>query len=288
MYGQEVLVGWCVVVGGLALVGYGRSLAGVTRAQRTVGVPGRIVAVEEPAHDSRKGKGVPVLISFQDPSTGKPFTLPNRIGNELPLDVAWEGREIGILFRPGRPDDFRVTFDLESGRHGVGWPNFAVFLVYAALVTSAALTWGYQWALLGAGIPWTVVAAVVSRHEIRLAKRRLARLTAAPAVPGRIVSVTRSVHTDADGALVSFDPVVSFTTREGTTVVGFCPFDVADPSASRGREVTVRYRPGDPAEFTLDLADTRRDLWAVVRFDLSALLAGVAAVVAGVYLSMAT
>lgn len=37
-------------------------------------------------------------------------------------------------------------------------------------------------------------------------------------------------------------------------------------------------------EFTLDLADTRRDLWAVVRFDLSVLLVGVAAVVAGVYL----
>ncbi|QHZ00271.1 hypothetical protein SSPS47_34795 [Streptomyces sp. S4.7] len=78
--------------------------------------------------------------------------------------------------------------------------------------------------------------------------------------------------------------MVSFTTREDTTVIGFRPFDVTDPSGSRGREVTVRYQPGDPAEFTLDLADTRRDLWAVVRFDLSVLLVGVAAVVTGVYL----
>lgn len=284
VYGQEVLVAWCVVVGGLALVGYGRSFAGVTRAQRTVRVTGRIVAVEEPVHDGRRGKGIPVLISFQDPSTGQEFTLPTKDGNEVAIEVAWKGREIGILFRPGRPEDFSTTFDLEYGRHGVALPNFAVFLLYAALLTSAALTWGYQWALIGAGIPWTVVAAVASRHEISLAKGRLARLTAAPAVPGRIVSVTRSVYTDQDGTLVSFAPVVSFTTREDTTVIGFCPFDVTDPSGSRGREVTVRYQPGDPAEFTLDLADTRRDLWAVVRFDLSVLLVGVAAVVTGVCL----
>ncbi|AQU70432.1 DUF3592 domain-containing protein [Streptomyces niveus] len=284
MYGQEVLVGWCVVLGGLALVGYGRSFAGVTRAQRMVRVPGRIVAVEEPAHDGRKGTGIPVLISFQDPSTGQEFTLPKKDGNGLPIDVAWKGREIGILFRPGRPEEFRATFDPEYGRHGVALPNFAVFLVYAALVTSAALTWGYQWGLIGAGVPWTVLAAVASRHEISLARARIARLSAAPAVPGRIVSVTRSVYTDQDGTLVSFAPVVSFTTHEDTTVIGFCPFDVPDPSASRGREVTVRYQPGDPAEFTLDLSDSRRDLWAVVRFDLSVLLIGVAAVVAGVYL----
>ncbi|WP_436842485.1 hypothetical protein [Streptomyces niveus] len=129
-----------------------------------------------------------------------------------------------------------------------------------------------------------MLAAVASRHEIRLAKARLARLTAAPAVPGRIVSVTRPVYADQDGTLVSFAPVVSFTTHEDTTVIGFCPFDVPTPSDSRGREVTVRYQPRDPAEFTLDLQDTRRDLWAVVRFDLSVLLIGVAAVVAGMYL----
>ncbi|MFD9870556.1 hypothetical protein ACFXI8_12540 [Streptomyces niveus] len=72
MYGQEVLVGWCVVLGGLALVGYGRSFAGVTRAQRMV-------------------------------------------------------REIGILLRPGRPEDFRATFDPEYGRHGAALPNSRFF-----------------------------------------------------------------------------------------------------------------------------------------------------------------
>lgn len=112
-------------------------------------------------------------------------------------------------------------------------------------MTGAALIWGYQWALIGAEVAWTVVAGVASRHEIRLAKGRLARLSAAPAVPGRIVSVSRSVHTDQDGTLVSFAPVIPFTTREDTTVIGFCPFDVTNPSDSRGREVTVRYQSGD-------------------------------------------
>ncbi|MET4925360.1 DUF3592 domain-containing protein [Streptomyces sp. PSRA5] len=282
MYGQEVLVWWCVVLGGLAVVGYGRSLAGVTRAQRTVRVPGRMVEIEPPVHGGQGANGIPVVVFFQDPSTGAEFTLP---GKDRPGDVietAWKGREIGIRYRPGRPEDFALTHDLSYGRHGVGRPNCAVFLVYAAVVTSAALTWGYPWALLGVGVPWTVATVIAFHREVGAARRRVAELTAGPTVPGRIVSVTKSVHTDDDGTFVAFNPVVTFTTREGTDVTSFCPFDLADPSRSRGRDVTVHYLPTDPSVFTLDLADSRRDLVATARFDGSLLLAGVAAVVVGV------
>ncbi|MET9554485.1 DUF3592 domain-containing protein [Streptomyces sp. NPDC006645] len=281
MYGQEALVWWCAVLGGLAVVGYGRSLAGATRAQRRVRVLGRIVGIEAPVHGSRNVGGVPVVISFQDPSTGEEFTLANNGGSGDTVEAAWQGREIGIRYRPGRPEDFDVDDDLWWGRYGVGWPNFAVFLIYAALVTSAALTWGYPWALLGAGVPWTVATVIAFRKEVGAARRRVADLTAAPTAPGRIVAVTRSEYHDSEGTLVAYGPVVRFTTRDDVAVTGFCPRGKKDLSGSVGQDVTVRYLPADPAVFTLDLADDRRELRSTVRFDGSLFLAGVAAVVIG-------
>ncbi|MFC8828235.1 DUF3592 domain-containing protein [Streptomyces sp. NPDC057137] len=282
VYGQEVLVWWCVVFGGIAVVGYGASLAGVTRGRRAVRVLGRMVEFDVPVHGGSEGNGIPVVVSFQDPSTGEEFTLPYEGRSGDLVETAWKGREIGIRYRPGRPEEFAVTHDLSYGRYGVCLPNLAVLLVYAALVTSAALTSGYPWALLGVGVPWTVATMIAFHREVLVTRRRVAELTAAPTVPGRIVAVTKSVHTDDDGTFVAFNPVVTFTTREDTAVTGFCPFDLVDPSRSRGRDVTVHYLPTDPAVFTLDLAHNRRDLRSTVRFDGSLLLAGVAAVVVGV------
>ncbi|MFD8637164.1 hypothetical protein [Streptomyces sp. NPDC059533] len=71
---------WCGlfgVVALVALVGYGRSPAGMTRAQRTVRVVGRIERVGEPRHGSSPSLAIPVVVSFRDPSTGEEFTVTN-------------------------------------------------------------------------------------------------------------------------------------------------------------------------------------------------------------------
>ncbi|WP_069174212.1 DUF3592 domain-containing protein [Streptomyces griseus] len=276
---------WCALFGTVALVGYVRSLAGVTAAQRAVRVPGRIERVREPRHGSSQRDGIPVVVSFQDPSTGEEFTVTNDRDHGERIAVAWTGRDIGVHYPPGRPHAYRFTGDLEAAPRGLGWPNFAVFLIYVGLVVFAAIDRGWPWALVGFGLPWTLSGLWYVPQNARAVRRRIAALTSQPPVPGRVVAVLTDTSTDSEGVtFLSHMPVIAFTTHTGTAVTAYCTEDLPDPAHSHGRDVMIHYDPDDPALFTPDLAAQDRSRLFDLTCGTVALLLGAAATVAGVVL----
>ncbi|WP_030182982.1 DUF3592 domain-containing protein [Streptomyces violaceorubidus] len=282
---QGYLALWCGAFGTLALVGYARSLAGVTRAQRAVRVMGRIERVREPRHGSSQHDGIPVVVSFQDPGTGQEFTVTNDGDHGERITTAWTGREIGVRYPRGRPHAYRFVGDLWAGRRGLGWPNFAIFLIYVGLVVFAAVDRAWPWALIGFGVPWTLSGAWYLPQSDRAVSRRFEGLTSQPPVRGRVVAVLTDTSTDEDGhTSTSHTPVIAFTTHEGTTVTAYCPDGLPDPAQSHGRDVTVHYTSDDPAVFTVNLAAEHRSRSLDTVFGVVALLVGVAAVVAGALL----
>lgn len=114
-----VLLLWCAGCGVLALIGYGRSLAGVTRAQRAVRVPGRIAEVRVPEHGGPDIPGIPMAVAFPDPGTGQEHILPHVSESGFQLCAVWVGREIAVIHPPGRPERFEIAYDVESGQHGL-------------------------------------------------------------------------------------------------------------------------------------------------------------------------
>lgn len=250
---------WCAVFGAMALIGYGMSLAGVTRAQRTVRVMGRIERVRETRHGSSQHDGIPVVVSFRDPATGQEFTVTNDDEHGDRISTAWTGREIGVRYQRGRPHTYRFALDLWANRHGRAWPNSAVFLLYVGLVALAAIDWGWPWALLGFAGPWSVAGACYLPQNTRETRRRIDALTSQPSVQGRVVAVLTDTSTDEDGhTSTSHTPVVTFTTHAGTSVTAYCAQGLPDPVHSYGRAVTIHYSPEDPAVFTPDLASEHR------------------------------
>ncbi|WP_209270722.1 DUF3592 domain-containing protein [Streptomyces sp. NEAU-H3] len=277
---------WCGVFGALALVGYGRALAGRTRAQRAVRTKGRIERVGEPRHGGSPSEGIAVVVIFQDPSSGREFTVTNDGGPGERIDVAWRGREVGVAYPPGRPHAFRFTSALSDGGRGLGWPTFAVLLCYAGLVVLAAIDRGWAWALLGFCGPWALSGLFHLPGNVRDRKRRLDALTAMAAVPGRVIAVLKSISTDEDGnTSTRVVPVVAFTTLDGTAVTAYCPSGLRDPAGSHGRDVTVHYTPEDPAVFTLDIGAERRSWRTDMTVNVVGLVVvGAAAVVGAVAL----
>ncbi|MCX4851323.1 DUF3592 domain-containing protein [Streptomyces sp. NBC_00893] len=254
------LVLWCGVFGTVALVGYGRSLAGMTRAQRTVRTKGRIERVDEPRHGSSPNDGIAVVVSFQDPATGREFTVTNDGERGERISVAWTGREIGVHYPRGRPHAFRFANRLSEGGRGLGWPTFALFLVYAGLVAFAAIDRGWPWALLGFCGPWALSGAYHLPGNVRDRNRRIDALAAMAAVPGRVVAVLKSVTVDSDDGHTSTHlvPVLSFTALDGRAVTAYCESGLPDPAGARGMDVTIHYAPDDPADFVLDVEAERR------------------------------
>ncbi|MFD7528550.1 DUF3592 domain-containing protein [Streptomyces sp. NPDC059849] len=254
------LVLWCGVFGTVALVGYGRSLAGMTRAQRTARTRGRIERVDEPRHGSSPNDGIAVVVSFQDPASGQEFTVTNDGERGERISVAWTGREIGVHYPRGRPHAFRFANHISEGGRGLGWPNFALFLVYAGVVAVAAIDRGWPWALLGFCGPWALSGAYHLPGNIRDRNRRIDALAAMAAVPGRVVAVLKSVTVDSDDGHTSTHlvPVLAFTTLDGRAVTAYCESGLPDPAGSRGLDVTIHYAPDDPAEFVLDVEAERR------------------------------
>ncbi|MET8540604.1 DUF3592 domain-containing protein [Kitasatospora sp. NPDC004799] len=282
---HRILLLWCGAFGLLALVGYGRSLAGVTRAQRTVRVTGRIERVREPRNGGSERDGIAVVVRFRDPSTGEEFTVTNDGDRGDRITTAWVGREVGIRYPPGRAHAYRFSDDLQDGRRGLGRPTFAVFLVYCGLVALAAIDWGWPWALVASGAPCAVLTAFHLPGERDRGRSRLDVLTAATPVPGRVIAVLRTVTTDEDGDLrTRRAPVVSFTTHEGTAVTAYYPSDLPDTAVSYGQELTVHYSPADPAVFTPDLAAERRSEGKSLGCAVTALVVTAAVAVAGVVL----
>lgn len=279
---QGYLVLWCGVFGTVAVVGYARSLAGMTKAQRAVRVMGRIEQVREPKHGSSQRDGIPVVVSFQDPSTGQEFTVTNDDDHGESITTAWVGREIGIHYPPGRPHAYRFVHDLSEGRRGLGWPTFAVFLIYVGLVVFAAIDWSWPWALIGFGVPWTLSGVWYMPQSAHVVRRRIDALTSQPPVPGQVIAVLTDTSTDSEGGTVtSHTPVVAFTTHQGTAVTAYCPDGLPNPTKSRGRQITIHYDPDDPAVFTPDLASEDRSRLLDITCGTVALLLGVASAVVG-------
>ncbi|MET9465954.1 DUF3592 domain-containing protein [Streptomyces sp. NPDC006544] len=280
-HGYGVL--WCALFGTVALVGYGRSLAGVTRAQRTVRATGRIERVGEPRHGSSPNDGIAVVVSFQDPLTGQEFTVTNDGERGERISAAWTGREIGVHYPRGRAHAFRFTNDRSEGGRGLGWPTFALFLVYAGLVVVAAIDWGWPWALLGFCGPWALFGVYHLPGNIRDRNRRLDELAAMAAVSGRVVAVLKNVSTDDEGhTSTHLVPVVTFTTLDGRAVTAYCESGLPNPAGSRGLDVTIHYASDDPAVFTLDVEGERRSWKQDMAVNVVGVLVVAAAAVVGV------
>lgn len=283
MAGTGFLVVWCAVLGVFAALGYGRSLAGTSRAQRAVRVGARIERVDVPPHRADSGRGVPAVLVFQNPADGQILTLPTTGGGNRTLHVAWVGRRIGVRFPPGKPHKFRVV-ERPSGRvpRGLVAPTIALLLIAAALVGSFAFAHGYGWALLGGGALWTGLMVAALRVGSRRAAERKALLASAVSVPGRVVSVLEHTATDDEGRTrTTYTPVVTFTTYDGTVVTGLCSAGIRDARRSLGRELPVHYAPADPAVFTADVTADRRSVGCGLFFLGLFALGGVALMVVG-------
>ncbi|MFE7355926.1 DUF3592 domain-containing protein [Streptomyces sp. NPDC057543] len=281
---DEFLVLWCAAWGVVALVGYGMSLAAVTKAQRTVRLTGRIERVREPRHGGSRTGGISVVVSYRDPVSGQEVTVTNDGERGEMITSAWEGREIGVSHPRGRPHAYRFSNTPEDPSRGLGWPSFALFLVYVGLVVLAAVGWGWPWALIGFGGPWAVFAAVHLPGAVRAKNRRVERLAAMDTVQGRVVAVLKDVSVDQDDGHTSttITPVVSFTTREGTAVTAHCTSNLPDPAGAYGRDVTVHYTSADPAEYTLDRAAEHRSEERDVASNVLVIVVLVATAVVGV------
>ncbi|MEU8791422.1 DUF3592 domain-containing protein [Streptomyces sp. NPDC048643] len=281
---DEFLLLWCAVWGVVALVGFGRSLCGVTEAQRTVRFTGRIERVREPRHGGSRTGGIWVVVSYRDPASGQEVTVTNDGERGEMITCAWEGREIGVGYPRGRPHAYRFSNTPEAPSRGLGWPSFASFLVYVGLVVLVAIGWGWPWALSGFGGPLAISGAVQLPRAVREKNRRVERLAAMDTVRGRIVAVLKDVSVDQDDGHTSttITPVVAFATREGVAVTAHCTSNLPEPAGAYGRDVTVHYTSADPAEFTLDRAAEHRSEQQDVTFHVLAVVVLIATAVAGV------
>ncbi|MEV3871436.1 DUF3592 domain-containing protein [Streptomyces sp. NPDC049906] len=263
---HDYLALWCAGGVAVALVGYGRSLAGTTRAGRTVRTAGRVTRVREPRHGGSRKDGIPVVITFRDPSTGEGFTVTNDRGHGESITVAWVGRELGVHYPRGRPHAYRLTngpHDEDADDRGRTVPHCAVLLVYAGLVAVAAVEWGWPWALIATCGPLAVLLAGHLPANLRAVRRRRTETTAMVTARARVVAVLKDTDTDGEGTtFTTWTPVLAFTTREGTEVTAHCPSAVSDRADSHGRYFTVHHAPTDPARFTTDpAAEHRSHTW---------------------------
>ncbi len=275
---------WCAVWGVAALVGYAMALAGVTKAQRTVQLTGRIERVRESRHGGSRKGGISVVVSYRDPASGEEVTVTNDGERGEMITSAWEGREIGLSHPRGRPHAYQFSNTPQAPGRGLGWPSFAVFLVYAGLVVLAAVDRGWPWALIGFGGPWAVSGILHLPGAVRDRNRRIERLAAMDTAQGQVVAVLKDVSVDDDDGhtLTTITPVLSFTTRKGTAVTAHCTSNLPNPAGAYGRDVTVHYTSADPAEFTLDRTADRRSEGRDVTLHVLAVVVLVATAVVGV------
>ncbi|MFI2317562.1 hypothetical protein AMK17_35295 [Streptomyces sp. CB00072] len=279
---QKLFGLWWTVPAGLALVGYVCSLAGLTRPQRAVWVTARVVEVHPPGHGESGNHGIPVTIVYQDPGTGREFRLrhENRRGDRVL--VAWVGQEFPVRFPRRRPERFYLMLDSEGRTSGTGGPNCMMFLLVLGLVVHSFFAWGWQWGLICVGGLLLLVVALCRDGEY--ARARAAQLAEGVTVRGRVVGVTRDVHSDAEGGeSVSHASVVAFTTHEGVEVTALCTQGIRNIARSLGRDIPLRYAPADPSLLTADPDHESRERTSQIRFLVSLSATGIAAIGVGAY-----
>lgn len=279
---RNLLWWWWTAPAGLAVFGCMCSLAGVTRAQRAVWVTARVVEVHPPGHGESGERGIPVTIVYQDPGSGREFRLrhENRRGDRVL--VAWVGQEFPVRFPRRRPERFLLMLDSEGRTSGTGGPNCMVILLVLGLVVQSFFAWGWEWGLICVGGLLLLVVAL--SRDGAYARDRAARLAEGATVQGRVVGVTRDVHSDGEGGeSVSHACVLAFTTHEGVEVTALCTQGIRNIAGSLGREVAVRYAVADPSLLTADPDHERRERAVHIRFVATLLVAGTAAIGLGGY-----
>ncbi|MDG9687639.1 DUF3592 domain-containing protein [Streptomyces sp. DH18] len=279
---QELFGLWWTVPAGLALVGYACSLAGLTRPQRAVWVTARVVEVHPPGHGESGNHGIPVTIVYQDPGTGREFRLRHENKRGDRVLVTWVGQEFPVRFPRRRPERFYLMLDSEGRTSGTGGPNCMAFLLVLGLVVHSFFAWGWQWGLICVGGLLLLVVALCRDGEY--VRTRAAQLADGVTVQGRVVAVTRDVHSDAEGGeSVSHASVVAFTTHEGVEVTALCTQGIRNIASSLGRDIPLRYAPADPSLLTAEPDHERRERTSQIRFVVSLLVTGITAIGVGAY-----
>ncbi|MEU2573680.1 DUF3592 domain-containing protein [Streptomyces anulatus] len=279
---QKLFGLWWTVPAGLALVGYACSLAGLTRPQRAVWVTARVVEVHPPGHGESGIHGIPVTIAYQDPGTGREFRLRHENKRGDRVLVTWVGQEFPVRFPRRRPERFYLMLDSEGRTSGTGGPNCMAFLLVLGLVVHSFFAWGWQWGLICLGGLLLVVVALCRDGEY--VRTRAAQLADGVTVQGRVVAVTRDVHSDAEGGeRVSHASVVAFTTHEGVEVTALCTQGIRNIARSLGRDIPLRYAPADPSLLTAEPDHERRERTSQIRFVVSLLVTGITAIGVGAY-----
>lgn len=172
--------------------------------------------------------------------------------------------------------------DSEGRTSGTGGPNCMVFLLVLGLVVQSFFAWGWQWGLICVGGLLLLVVAL--SRDGAYVRARAAQLAEGVTVRGRVVAVTRDVHSDAEGGeSVSHASVVAFTTHEGVEVTALCTQGIRNIARSLGRDIPLRYAPADPSLLTADPDHERRERTSQIRFVVSLLVTGLAAIGMGAY-----
>ncbi|HEY3478221.1 MAG TPA: DUF3592 domain-containing protein, partial [Streptomyces sp.] len=174
----------------------------------------------------------------------------------------------------------------EEPSRGLGWPVFALFLVYGGLVLLAASEWAWPWALIGFAGLWALFGVAYLPGAVKATNARIAKLAAMDAAPGRVIAVLKDVKVDEDDGqtYTTHTPVVSFTTADGTEVTAHCTDHLPDPAHADGRTVTVHHSAADPADFTLDRPADQRSQQREVVFTVVAIVVLAATAAVGVAL----
>jgi hypothetical protein len=251
-----LLVAMCAGAVGIALWRGGRYLAD-GGGRRRIRARARVVRVWDPPKEgARRSSGIPAEITFVAPDSGREMVLS---AEDRGLDAAWPGRAIEVRYPAGRPERFRVTSGPRRLDRDLGASATATSLLLLVLVGHFTDNDGFHKELIGFGVLWMAVSAVILAFRLaEIVRRRVLLASRAPAT-GRIVAVLTSRYgpEESPKSAVLFTPVVTFTTHEGHQVTAVCPVGSSSRYYWAGREVSLHYARTDHSVFALDLLGDR-------------------------------
>lgn len=239
---------WYGVLIVLVIGGLGYFAFGWRNGLRARPVSGRVVRVTHRSAAAGHVQSVMAEVAVTDPPGRATMVLTFPTGA---TGGVWEGRELTLwqrpdggkpprLLRPGRSlrglilagSAFTVLAGLVGLRITHTDPNTIAALKPAGVVVAAA----------------SAVVAVV-QLGLLLKTQRILRGTAAS---GRVLGLVRHVSTDQDGSSkVTYQPIVGFTTADGTQVLGQATTSGTRRRKWTGRPVEIRHVPGHPETFRL-------------------------------------
>ena len=280
VFSDHEFAAWC---GGLSLAALGGVIA-FAYSWRSAAlyrpVPGQVMQVRPNSNTSGKVRSLIADVRVPD-AVGADSTV--LIFPDSALGGVWAGRDLTLWRRPGSTKPPRM--------HRPGWPGRSLAVTGAALIGLAALFYArsvnsalhltshQQMKLFG--VLFTIFAvglAVVSLNGLG----RTRRILRGPTADGRIIGLVRKERSTDDGrSVVTYTPIVAFTTADGLRVSGLTVTSSTRRRKWAGRKVKVRYVPGRPERFRMAKpSEAWSDLSTFV-FSLPLIAVGVAGVVIG-------